>query len=197
TPWPRIRQPQCAHVGAIACAAHSKLSNTPLRWPCVTVNAPSYSLPQTSQAATMTTPSRSFAARSSACCQSRYASGIERVKRGDRPFPRTRHIAAVDAWATVATMATPRRPERRGGTSQRGGGRIRTCVRSVAGCDLATRSLHPGPTTVPSFDRIRWIAPGLLESLIEQEDGVPPIPKKVPQKGRDRAVRMGNGELAL
>jgi hypothetical protein len=33
TPWPMMRQPQCAHRGAMPSIAHSKLSNVMLRWP--------------------------------------------------------------------------------------------------------------------------------------------------------------------
>src|SRR5579883_1443286 len=33
TPWPMMRQPQCAHRGAMASIAHSKLSNVMLRGP--------------------------------------------------------------------------------------------------------------------------------------------------------------------
>jgi hypothetical protein len=51
TPWPMIRQPQCAHVGASAWIAHSKLSNVCVVSPRRTSNALSYSFPQTSQTA--------------------------------------------------------------------------------------------------------------------------------------------------
>ena len=40
-----------------------------------------------------------------------------------------------------------------------------------------------------------WIAPGLSEGLIQQEDGVMPAQKKYPQEVRDRAVRMVNEKL--
>jgi hypothetical protein len=39
TPWPTIVHPQCSHVGASAWIAHSKLSNTWLWPPMVTMNA--------------------------------------------------------------------------------------------------------------------------------------------------------------
>src|SRR5690606_42023601 len=48
TPCPRMRQPQCPHVGAMAWTAHSKLSKVPVRSPWVTVKVLSYSLPHTS-----------------------------------------------------------------------------------------------------------------------------------------------------
>src|SRR5699024_415859 len=51
TPCPRIRHPQCAHVGASACTAHSKLSYTPPPSTVVTVNVLSYEFPHTSQTA--------------------------------------------------------------------------------------------------------------------------------------------------
>src|SRR5699024_7262667 len=56
TPCPRIVQLQCAHLGAIAWAAHSKLSNAPLSYPRVRVNVLSYSLPQVSHTAMAMAP---------------------------------------------------------------------------------------------------------------------------------------------
>src|SRR6478752_10508184 len=50
TGWPRIRQPQCSHAGAIMWMAHSKLSNVPVWFPILTVNMRPSLLPQTSHA---------------------------------------------------------------------------------------------------------------------------------------------------
>src|SRR5699024_8219559 len=51
TPWPRMRHPQCAQLGAIFAIAHSKLSKVPDSSSRVSVNARSYSFPHVSQTA--------------------------------------------------------------------------------------------------------------------------------------------------
>jgi hypothetical protein len=56
TPWPTTLQPQCSHTGAIAWIAHSNESNVCIFPALVTVNALSYSFPQTSHFAIVDSP---------------------------------------------------------------------------------------------------------------------------------------------
>src|SRR5699024_3369051 len=123
TPCPRIVQLQCAHLGAIAWAAHSKLSKVPLSCPRVRVNVLSYSLPQVSHTAMEMAPI------------SDEVVGPAPQATGSLRRPRRGSLLGGVVIIGHQQQCAPRAPRV-----------VRWC-----GGPFAVRSRHPDPTAAPSW----------------------------------------------